>query len=92
MRFRPPRLHSKTLSQESKSKLRGCVRPWSSVPGQAGLPSPNERLEPTGFEEGNQGKEVESTVRKLVINSHTVGRGRTSLHPPRVGTTRLHYQ
>lgn len=50
------------------------------MPGQAGLPSPNERLEPTGFEEGNQGKELVSTVRKLVINSETVGR--TRAHPP----------
>lgn len=42
------------------------------MPGQAGLPSSNKRLEPIGFEEGNQGKELVSTVRKLVINSETV--------------------
>lgn len=61
------------------------------MPGQAGLPSSNKRLEPIGFEEGNQGKELVSTVRKLVINSETVEEKELDCTPS-VVSTQLHYQ
>lgn len=69
------------------------MRPWSSVSRHGGLPNPNEWLEPTGFEEGTQGKELESIMRKLEMNPETVGRGRTVLAFPRVvEKTQLHHE